>query len=161
MSMYHALQQMIQPLSRRVVGLVQRATLIRQQDNRLQVWGTEGDLKDGVEQFGQLGIKVVPLPGAEAIVVAIGGDASHRVVIATRDESREPDVGEPGDVLIYHLTSPTRIWMRADGSVYINGPLIADEIRDAHGSLAELRQIYNAHGHPPAAPGKPIPPAGL
>jgi phage gp45-like len=158
MSTFTALAQMIQPLARRVVGMLQRATLIRQADGGLQVWGTDGDLRDNVEHFGHIGIKVIPLPGTEAIVAAIGGDASHRVVLGTRAEESEPDVGEPGDVLIYHLVSRARIWLRQDGSIELVGDLRVDgDVSDRHGSLNDLRAIFNSHGHPPTAPGAPVP----
>jgi phage baseplate assembly protein V len=121
MSQYEGLRRLIDPLERRVRALVMRATVTRVDDGedlqQLQVSRLEGEVLEGCERVGQYGLTSVPPAGAEAIVVQIGSNADHQVILGVDDKSR-PHPLQPGQTVLYDGAG-TRVILFANGNVGI------------------------------------------
>src|SRR5690606_10770143 len=63
-----------------------------------------GETHDGLEQFQEYGLYSVPLPGCEAVFVAVGGKRNAAICIATSDMRYEPKDKEAGEVGVSHYT---------------------------------------------------------
>ncbi len=88
-TMNAAMRFMLAPLQRRVALMVNRAVLSLV-DDTLKMQGVQVNLladvtRDGVERFQQYGLTSHPHPGAEAVVVSVGGNQDHAIVIAVDD----------------------------------------------------------------------------
>lgn len=68
---------------------------------RLEGETFRGDYRRGVAQFQQWGITSVPLPGAEAIYLQVGGSETHLVVIGSEDPRSMPTDLEPGELALW------------------------------------------------------------
>lgn len=95
----------IQPLRVRVLNTVTRAVVKLVDDSQkfqaLQVEMLNGEVRSDVERVQNYGFTSVPLEGAEAVGVCVGGKREHAVVIAV-DDRRYRLVGlEAGEVAIY------------------------------------------------------------
>jgi len=180
------MKRFIAPLQRRVMLAIGRGTLGPVNDadglQRSQVTLLAGEVRDNVERVQQYGISAVPLPGAAVLVVCVGGNRDHPVMIAVDDPRHRPTGLQPGDVCIYSYQSGHRILLKADRKIEIEGdeitikgdtkitleaPLVQvtgaldvnGDIRDraASGgmSMNGMRADYNTHTHgggPGAAP---------
>lgn len=83
------MHKMLAPLQRRVGLMVSRAVIVMVNDT-LKMQGVQVNLladvtRDGVERFQNYGFTSSPHPGAEAIVVSVGGNQDHCVAIAVDD----------------------------------------------------------------------------
>lgn len=59
------------------------------------------ETRDDTEVFQQYGVASRPHPGAEAVVVALGGDPSHQIVIAVEDARFRFGPLKTGEVALY------------------------------------------------------------
>lgn len=59
------------------------------------------EVKDGVEHFEPYGYSSRPLTGAEALVVALGGNRDHVIGAVVTDRRHRPKNLEPGEVVIF------------------------------------------------------------
>ncbi|MFT9376229.1 phage baseplate assembly protein domain-containing protein [Komagataeibacter saccharivorans] len=78
-----------------------------------------GEIKSDLPIVQEYGLASRPVPGSDVIVVFIGGDRSRGVVIATGDQRGRPKDLQPGEVCLFHPSTGSRIWLRADGSISI------------------------------------------
>lgn len=103
--MIRIIAKTIAPLKRRVYLMISRAVVTLVKDplkmQELQVNGLAGETIDGVERFQQYGFTSVPHPGAEAILLSIGGDRSHPVVIAVDDRRYRLKALDRGEIALY------------------------------------------------------------
>lgn len=87
-------------------NLVSRATVAmsnaaaKMQALQLRLYA--GEVRDSVEHFEDYGFTAHALPGAEAIVVSVGGDRSNSVAVRVSDRRYRPVDLQPGEVCIYH-----------------------------------------------------------
>ncbi|MGO0632206.1 phage baseplate assembly protein domain-containing protein [Pseudomonas sp. SAR267] len=128
----------------------------------------------GVEMEGLAGEKVSgelmqhygfvsgPLPGAEYIVIPVGGNSKHSVVVATADGRYRLQVVD-GEVALYtdegdyiHLKRGKLIEVKTDTlivnaskKVVFDTPLVegTGQIKDAVRTMQEDRELYNQHVH--------------
>ena len=128
---------------------------------QLQLTANSGVIWDGVQRFQEFGFASVPMPGAEAVVVAIGGLRSRGIVIATEDR-RYRVRGLPGGAACLYDASGTRIVLNSDGTVtviaagtvtfetlrlQVTGDIIDQTASGNAHTLAEMRAIYDGHTH--------------
>jgi len=77
------------PLRRRVQLMVGRAVLVAVDDSSkcqtVQITALKGEVLDGVERVTEYGFTSHPHPGAEAVLLAVGGNRANGVVIAAGD----------------------------------------------------------------------------
>ena len=91
-------------LRRRVLLMVGRAVLAVVNDSTplqtVQVEALPGEIIDGAEKFGMYGITSHPLPGADALVLSVGGIRQHPVILIDDRRHRVKELAE-GEVCIY------------------------------------------------------------
>ena len=162
--MIEALNKLTEGMRAKVQLMVGRAILSVVSDSAaiqtVQARMLADEVLDEVERIQQYGFTSVPLPGAEGVVVFVGGNRDHGLVIAT-DDRRYRIKGLPGgEVAIYddleqkvHLTR-TGIVVQSVGTVRIEASAlectgdILDNCDGAGRTMASMRSIYNSHTHP-------------
>ena len=97
--------RLMRELKRRVLLTVGRAVLALVDDSRklqiVQVQGLAAETLDEVERFQQYGVTSHPHPGAECVVVAVGGMRQHSLVIAVDDRRYRIENLLRGEVCVY------------------------------------------------------------
>jgi phage baseplate assembly protein V len=122
-------------MHRRIMLAVGRAVLNAVDDvtqlQRVQVTGLDGEVIDAVERFQTYGLSTHPHPGAEAILLAVGGNRNHPIVITVDDRRYRLRGLDQGEVAIYddqdqvvHLTrdgivvsTPKGVTVQAAGDI--------------------------------------------
>ena len=120
--MIRAVEKMLTPLRTRLANLVSRAVLARVDDSAklqtVQVNVLAEETRDGVERFQNYGFTSVPLEGAEAVVVFVGGRRDHGLALAVDDRRHRLSGLQPGEVAVYSETGAAVV-LKADGSVEV------------------------------------------
>lgn len=135
MDLFRAIAMAVAPLERRVRGLVSRAVLQAVADaakmQEVQVTVRKGDTRDGLERWQPYGLTSVPHKGAEALVLHVGGSASHGVVIAVDDRRYRLTGLEAGEVALYddqgqsvHLKRDNKIHVKTPGTVTVEAATV-------------------------------------
>jgi len=100
-----AVQRMMEPMRQRVLLMLGRAVLRLVNDaaglQRLQVSLLAGETRDNVERFQQYGFTSHPLPGAEGVVLFLGGNRDHPIVLSIDDRRCRIQALQEGEVAIY------------------------------------------------------------
>jgi len=173
MNVDRMVRKLIGPLQRRialsigrcVVKLVNDATLMQ----GVQITLLADEARDNVERMQEYGFTSVPLPGAEALAVAVGGTRNHVVVIKCEDRRYRLTGLQGGEVAIYddlgtkivlkrgnviEATAATRIDLitpltHSSGNLKVDGNIVADgDISDhTNKSMLGMRTVYNGHTH--------------
>ena len=103
--MSREIAKMLAPLSRRLRLMASRAVLRLISDATVmqivQVKLLNGEVRDGIERVQNYGFTSVPLPGAEAIFLSLGGDRDHGIVITADDRRYRIKGLQGGEVAIY------------------------------------------------------------
>ncbi|MEW5893387.1 MAG: phage baseplate assembly protein V [Pseudomonadota bacterium] len=103
--MSREIAKMLAPLSRRLRLMASRAVLSLISDATgmqiVQVKLLNGEVRDGIERVQNYGFTSVPLPGAEAIFLSLGGDRDHGIVITADDRRYRIKGLQGGEVAIY------------------------------------------------------------
>lgn len=140
------------------------------QELQIEAWA--GDVQDQVEHFQQFGFTAVPVPGAEGIVVFVGGEHDHPVVLAVEDRRHRVSGLSGGESAMYNTSghrlvlyhdraelTTLKYVVNASDSIQFNTPLTTfsgeviamGNISDLGGSpgnsMANLRVTYNGHTH--------------
>lgn len=119
-------------LARRVRMLIARAVVNLVNDSMkvqsLQISVLDSEVADA-QRFQEYGFTSVPLAGAEAMVAAVSGVRSHRVVIAVEDGRYRLKSLQPGEVALYdnsgnvvHLQNGQVIGITAQSKVQVTAP---------------------------------------
>lgn len=179
--------RLIQPLRRRVMLMVSRAVIKVVNDaggiQKLQIVGYDGELLEGVENFQQYGFSSCPPSGSEAVVVALGGNRGHAIVIGTQNRKHRVIQKKDGETVV-HDDLGQKVHLKRDG-IYVETPMkleaiigtsariqapagvrletpnleVTGEIKDRCDSdgttMAEMRSVYNSHVHPENDEGGP------
>lgn len=147
----------------------------------VQMEGLSGESVSG-ELFQHYGFSSAPLAGAEYLVVPVGGNSKHAVVVASED-GRYRLTLQDGEVSLYtdegdyvHMKRGRMIEVVTDELVFkvknkvrfetplvemtgdqrVGGSIKADgEIADHTRAMQDDRDLYNAHGHPDGPPPDP------
>ena len=96
---------MMDAFKKRVMSMVVRCIIAAVDDSRklqsVQVEVLADELHDEAERFQNYGFSTHPIPGAEGIIVRIGGTVSHGVIIVVDDRRyRLTDLAQ-GEVALY------------------------------------------------------------
>ncbi len=93
------------PLRRRLAAMVRRAVLELVDDDgglqRVQLTALAGETLDRVERVQQYGFTGRPKPGATAIVLGLGGNSAHSIVVAVDDRRYRLAGLAEGEVALY------------------------------------------------------------
>lgn len=98
------------------------------------------ETRDDTEVFQDYGFASRPHPGAEAVVVALAGDASHQIIIAVEDARYRLGPLKTGEVALYD-DQGQHVYLYRDGI----------RVRDRHGNEALLSAAGLALTSPTAA----------
>lgn len=133
------------------------------------------EVQDDVERIQQYGFTSCPLPGAEGVVVFVGGNRDHGLLIACDDRRYRKKGLQSGEVALYTdegdeivLSRGRVVRLTAGASVQINAPEVtvvaSSKVRldtpilevtgnikdncDSGGkTMLQMRQSYNSHTH--------------
>lgn len=161
--MQRALNMALRPLRRKIRKMLSRA-VIKAVDDSLKAQGLQitlyaDEVREDVERFQEYGFTSVPVEGAEAICLSLGGERDHPVVVATEDRRYRPKDLSEGDVAIYELDNGVRVYLeRSTGIVHLGGgtsaaELVAlgqktdDRIAAVEDKLDAFISTYNDHIH--------------
>ncbi len=146
-----AIGRLVGPLVRRVLGMLLRATLVMAEDRRpvqaaqVDIGSAEHpDIVDRAELLQQFGFASVALPGARCLLISIGGDRGHAVVILPDDRKRQPGKLLPGESMMFNAAG-LFAHLRADGTYHVKAPKIVLEADDLV-LLAKNRYRLDVHG---------------
>ncbi len=151
-------------VARGIVKLIKDSAKIQE----LQVQLLEGEVRGQGERFQNYGFTSHPKPGAEAIVVMVGGDRSHPVILVVDDRRYRLKNMNEGEVAIY-TDEGDYIWIKRNGNIAVKastqvnvecpsvnmtgnlnveGNITCDNnVSDENGSMNEMRGVYNTHKH--------------
>lgn len=169
--MIDALSKLTESMRAKVQLMVGRAILGAINDGgavqTVQAHLMADEVQDDAERIQQYGYTSVPLPGAEAVLVFVGGNRDHGLVIATEDRRYRLVGLAAGEVAIYddqgqkvHLTrtgivvngagKPITLTnaskVRMETSLEVTGD-IKDNCDGSGKTMAAMRTAYNGHGH--------------
>lgn len=146
---------MLRRLRTRVDNMVKRGVIHRVDESkktaRVQITLLKDEVDDDVEVLGQFGFYMSPPAGAGVVVLNVGGNADHPVVIATNMPGDRPrDLADSRTGGIYRLGEWV-LFVDADGVVHVGAETGAAFIARADRVLSELQAIRtwaNSHVHP-------------
>jgi phage gp45-like len=102
--MIDQLARFIAPLSRRVRGMVARGVLTLVEDaggvQRVQA-KVGAQTLDGLDRPQMYGFSSHPPAGGEVVVVFVGGNRDHGVIVGEGDRAHRPQASQPGSVVVY------------------------------------------------------------
>jgi phage baseplate assembly protein V len=103
--MIDAVTRLLAPLRNRIANMVARAVVQLVADGgslqALQLVVGADETRDGCERFQEYGFTSVPLAGAEAVVLFVGGRRDHGLVVAVDDRRHRMAGLEAGEVALY------------------------------------------------------------
>jgi phage baseplate assembly protein V len=103
--MIRTISKLMAPLQRRVRLMVSRGLLTLIDDGsgvqRVQVKLRAGEVRDGLDRVQTYGLASHPPAGSEAVVLFVGGNSDHGVVIGEADRATRHRDLQPGEVALY------------------------------------------------------------
>lgn len=103
--MIAAMQKLTEDVRNRVRLMVGRAILAAVSDagaiQTAQARLLADETHDDMERVQEYGFTSVPLPGAEGVVVFVGGNRDHGLIIATDERRYRPKGLQSGEVALY------------------------------------------------------------
>lgn len=174
------LVKFLAPMRRRIALMVERAVVNLVNDalkmQNLQIGVLADEVRGNVERYQEYGFTSNPLPGAEAIVVALGGTRNRAVVIAVDDRRYRLTGLAAGEVALYddlgskivlkrgniiEVTAGTKVrvvspLVEMTGDLVVTGNITGanvtavQNVADQNGvkTMAGMRNTYNTHTHP-------------
>lgn len=153
-------------VARGVIGLVDDTKLMQS----LQIGLLADESRDTVERFQEYGFTSVPHQGAEAVMVCVGGNREHGLVIAVDDRRYRIQSMQQGEVCIYtdegdkiHLKRGNQVeittgtfTVNASQAINLNAPTITGNATsfvefvtpfvEASGALRAIGDITDRYG---------------
>ncbi len=127
--------RLLAPLRRKIVLSIGRAVITAVNDDTtlqtLQLTALQGEVLDLRERLQEYGFTSRPHPGADAIMVSLGGNRTNTVVVAVDDRRYRMKLQNNGDVALYTSTG-NHVVLGVDGTIYIEG---TDLYLNASGNL--------------------------
>lgn len=119
------LTKVLRPLRNALANLVARAVVQLVNDSGglqgVQLSVLDGETREGVERFQEYGFTSSPRPGAEAVVLFVGGRRDHGLVVAVDDRRYRLTSLSAGEVALYN-DAGARVHLKADGTVELANP---------------------------------------
>ncbi len=123
LNFFQQLDRWLNPWRRRILLMIGKAIILSVKDNdnlqvaKLQLMADE-ETGPSVERLGEYGFKSVPPPDSEAVAVAVGGDRSNMIIIATDYSDKRPKNWESGESGLWN-DQGLLIRLRKDGKLGI------------------------------------------
>lgn len=103
--MIESIKKIMEPLKYRVMLMIGRCVILATDDSKnIQIISGSfmaSELKSGIPKIDQYGLSARPLPGAEAVVVFLGGNRENGIVIATEDRRYRVKNLAEGEICLY------------------------------------------------------------
>jgi phage gp45-like len=147
------MNHLVKPLATRIANMVARA-LVKNVDDSLKVQilqlGVLADeTREGVERIQNYGFTSVPLEGAEAVLLSVGGRRDHGLVIAVDDRRYRLKALENGEVAMYDQTG-SKIVMKANGDIQLvpsSGKVALTGDLDVSGTVTATTDVVGGGKH--------------
>jgi len=114
------LRQHCKDLRSRVLSVVARGVVQLTEDNhglrQVQVALLAQETRSDIEHMESFGFSAVPMKGAEALLVFVGGNRDHPLIVSTPDRATRPQTLNPGESCVYAAFQQA-ILLDKDGSV--------------------------------------------
>lgn len=163
------IRRALEPLHRKLRMLAGRAVIRLMSDAvTAQVEGLADEVRDATEVFQQYGFRSMPLAGAEGILLSLGGNRDHTVVICVGDRRYQTTVLADGEVVLedhlgkfIHLKADGSILVKAATKVRVDAPMLEctgaiKDFCDADGkTMDSMRATFDAHTHKLGNAGQP------
>jgi len=124
------LKPMIRSMKRAISGMLVKAVAKTVDDSTMmqevQVTVLHGEVDGPLERYQDFGFTSVPPEGSEAILAAIGGDQSHRVVLKMDSRDHRPTGLNDGDSCLYDAHSPQHTFKLVAGGAELDADLDVD-----------------------------------
>jgi phage baseplate assembly protein V len=145
---------------RKIRMLAGRAVLSLMSDAfTAQMKGLDGEVRDDAEVFQQYGFRSQPQPGAEGILLALGGNRDHTVILCL-DDRRYTITLSGGECAMYDDLGKY-IVLKRDGSILVKAQTkvrmevprlevtgeIIDRCDSGGFSMSDMRGKHNGHDH--------------
>lgn len=170
--MIDQVRALLEPVARRALLAIGRAVVNAVDDSGkrqyMQITALAGEDKAEVERLQNYGFTSVPEAGAQAVMVCVGGNRDHPLVVAADDPRYRKSGLQPGEVAVYsrwgdyihfkrgggiELYTDT-LTIKASSKVRVETPLfdVTGDITDRcdepdHFSMRGMRTIFNTHTH--------------
>lgn len=145
-------KEQIRPIRQKLVGIVSRGTVSSVDDTKstqtMQVRLGADESTLSIDRLQPFGFSSVPLPGADALHLSIGGNRANGVVVACGDSRYRPSGYAAGTVCL-HTQNAVLVVCRPDGTVEL-GEYPPDFVARADKVLTELNKIktaFDSHTH--------------
>lgn len=116
------LNRALNPIYRRLMLMVGRGMLSRTDDGqgtqRGQVTLLDGEVRDAADRIQQYGISSHPPVGSHVVVLNVGGQRDHPIIIGVDDPAGRPTALAEGEVMLWSGHGQ-RAHFREDGGVMI------------------------------------------
>jgi phage baseplate assembly protein V len=116
------LRRYIKPLENRVMNFMGKCVVSFVNNSKdiqlLQCDFGNGEVRGGIENLGQFGMSSNPLPGAQAVVLFMGGNRDHGIALAVDDGRYRLKLGA-GEVAV-HNAYGDKVTMKANGDVIVD-----------------------------------------
>jgi phage gp45-like len=107
MNLVDTIRKIVAPLQRRVMNMVARAVIQGIKDDgkiqKLQLTVMADEVLDGVDRIQEFGFSSTPPVGAQAVLLSLGGNRDHCVVIATEHGPARPQGIAAGESAVYSV----------------------------------------------------------
>ena len=175
------MKKLLNPLKHRIMLMIARAAINSMNDvdggyQAGQVSILDGEVRDNTVRLQDYGFTSVPLQGADAVVVFIGGNRDHGLIIATDDSRYRLQGMKNGEVALYTDEGDHIYFKRGkiieikcgseidincatvkfSGDIQVSGKITAGG--EITGGNSEAPVNLTTHEHPTAVPGSPSPP---
>ncbi len=154
------LDKLIAPLKTRLANMMARAVVSLVDDSKkmqiLQLGVLADETRDDVERVQNYGFTSVPLSGAEAVVIFVGGRRDHGLAIAVDDRRYRIKNLESGEVAIY-TDEGDSIVLKRGGNIEVNASTkvtITSPLVEMSGALTVAGEVtgngiaLSTHTHP-------------
>ena len=139
---YDQIRAMLRPVRSRVDNMIARGVVTMVNSalkmQKIQVGIQKGETKDGVENFQPFGFNSVPKPGAEAVLLFVGGDRNAPVSVVVDDRRSRPTGWAEGESGTYNEFS-AQMRHKADGTTEVTGGGSAESLATA----AQLQRLLD------------------
>lgn len=146
------LNRWFNPWRRRILLMVGKAVITAAKNSTINTASIDLMAQESardIEMIQQYGFTSVPTAGAEAVVVAIGGDRSNLVIIATDGSQEKPEIKE-GESAQYNK-SGEYVKINLNKNVALKSGVY-------HTSIDNFINLFLQHTHLSGAPGSPTSP---
>lgn len=156
--MIKVINAMVAPLRNRIANMVSRAVVQLVDDSMkmqlLQLSILSDETREKCERVQNYGVSSHPVPGAEAVVLFVGGRRDHGLVVAVDDRRhRIKDLAE-GEAALYNGVTGAYILMKADGTIEVQAQ--AGQSIVLNGGVLNVARVTDTAGPYPIVGGNPF-----